>query len=66
MYNYVLKDSAYIGKSGATTLCFIQEEKRIDFKGDWVMTAHLPSRKSIWRLQKRQYQLGKGNLYRTG
>jgi hypothetical protein len=35
VYNYVLKDSAYIGKNGATTLCFIQEEKRIDFKGDF-------------------------------
>jgi hypothetical protein len=35
MYNYVLKDSAYIGKSGATTLCFIQEENELTFKGDF-------------------------------
>jgi hypothetical protein len=36
VYNYVLKDSAYIGEKWCYNIVFYQEE-RIDFKGDfWV------------------------------
>jgi hypothetical protein len=49
VYNYVLRDSAYINKNGVTTSCSPRRKNELTFKGDFWVNDTIFKKKLVWR-----------------